>query len=276
MPTKQDGKSKAPFWTRIPLEYVLVGTLILLMLVAFLWSYRPGTPEPAVNPDSIEGRLSRADHFVERGLQDQAAYEYRKVLERDPGNFPAHLGLGNLYFTTGRYEAAEKEYQAALEVRKAPEAYVGLGLVHLERRQDLYAARNFREAVRIDPNSFAGNLQLGIALVRVDEPEEAVLHFRKAVQLDPTNLIALHNLGYALRLAGEPDKAVDVLELVVDKEPERAISLYELGAAYWESGRPEQALETLDRVLEVYPDHGVARELILEIERAGHARRPEG
>jgi len=275
MRTKQSGKSKEPLRRRIPLEYVLVGALILLMLVAFLWSYRPGTSEPAVNPDSIEGRLARADHFKERGLQDQAAYEYRKVLERDPGNFPAHLGLGNLYFTTGRHGAAEKEYRAALEARKAPEAYVGLGLVHLERRQDLYAARNFREAVRIDPGSFSGNLHLGIALVRVDEPEEAVPHFRKAVQIDPTNLIALHNLGYALRLAGEPGKAVQVLEMVVEKEPERAISLYELGTAYWESGRPEKALETLDRVLEVYPTHGVARELILEIERAGGAGRPE-
>ena len=65
------------------------------------------------------------------------------------------------------------------------------------------AAREFREAVRLDPGDAAAHDSLGTALDAAGDPMGAVRELREAVRLAPRHHVAHYNLGSALMKAGD-------------------------------------------------------------------------
>ncbi|MEO8380247.1 MAG: tetratricopeptide repeat protein [Acidobacteriota bacterium] len=49
------------------------------------------------------------------GLEEQAAFHYRRAIELQPNNAGAHVNRGNLYFLNNEFQAAINEYQRAEE-----------------------------------------------------------------------------------------------------------------------------------------------------------------
>jgi tetratricopeptide (TPR) repeat protein len=263
-----DSASRTPLWKRVPLEYALAGGLVLVMLVAFLWSQRPLPTGKVQAERPAEEHLLRARILVKHERFDAAAAEFARAIWREPDLMDARLELGDLYYETSRLDDAEATYREALGIEDSLDAHIGLGLVYLDRDQPLYAARHFREAVRLDPESLEANQDLGIALVRAGEAGEAALYFRRAVEIEPANLDALHNLGYAMRVLDRPDRGVELLEMVVARDPKRSISLYELGLAYAAAGRTQEAVATFEKLLEVLPSHEAGRQRLAELKQA--------
>lgn len=65
---------------------------------------------------------NNADNWASLGVirsgtsdTDGAIAAYRKALELDSSNVTAYLGMGNLYYKEGNFEAAEKWYADALQ-----------------------------------------------------------------------------------------------------------------------------------------------------------------
>jgi Flp pilus assembly protein TadD len=62
------------------------------------------------------------------------------------------------------------------------------------------AIAEFREALRLGPDSAPTHWHLGAALAYRGAREEAVEHLRRSVQLDPSNPAARHDLDAVLTL----------------------------------------------------------------------------
>jgi len=202
-------------------------------------------------------------------LQTAAAL-FRQAIELDARYGPAHAGLATAHATLYEWfgandadlAAAERAGQRALEL--APdlaEAHVARGCaLALSRRYD-DAAREFEEAIRLNPNLFDGYYYYArTSFARGDVAGSADL-FRKAADVRQEDFQSAMLLAQSLRMLGRHDDAsasrregIRRAERVLALNPAdgRALSL---GALYlFEEGQAERAVEWSERALELYPD----------------------
>jgi Flp pilus assembly protein TadD len=78
----------------------------------------------------------------------------------------------------------------------------GVLFTQLERLDD--AAREFREAVRLDPGSALAHTNLGYILYLQGHRDEAIAEYREALRLQPGFPLAAANLELAL--GGKPSR----------------------------------------------------------------------
>ncbi len=160
---------------------------------------------------------------------DDAEKDIKKVLEQDPDNLRALLGLGWIFLKTGKIPEAKKLFLHAGEIREddprvitgvaasslkendlqasealfsevdetsAPprEYYFYYGMLLNEKSEFDRAARMLELAVSIDPLDKESQLLLGQALVSRDKVKEGLKHLELAIALDSDYLEAYREL----------------------------------------------------------------------------------
>jgi tetratricopeptide (TPR) repeat protein len=122
-----------------------------------------------------------------------------------------------------------------------------LGKVLLEQGRLEEAAEHFRRSLAMG-DSFDNNYRLGLTLVALDRPREALPFLQKAVRFrgsDPAGnrLLGqtLLRLGETLFESGKPDEAIGHLQQAVELDPANAAALNNLGAALAQTGQFEAA-----------------------------------
>ncbi|PKP57053.1 MAG: hypothetical protein CVT89_05130, partial [Candidatus Altiarchaeales archaeon HGW-Altiarchaeales-2] len=111
----------------------------------------------------------------------------------------AHNNLGALLANLKRYEEAEKEFREAIRINpNDAEAHNNLGnlLADLNRYEE--AEKEYGEAIRINPNYTEAHNGLGILLSDLKRYEEAEKEYREAIRLNPDYAGAHFNLGILL------------------------------------------------------------------------------
>src|SRR5574337_81168 len=88
--------------------------------------------------------------------------EYRRVLEEDPNNLAAVVGLGNAYLESGAWHEAIEQYQQAL---------------------------------RIDPQNADIHTDMGTAFRNLGMADRALSEYRRALAHEPGHLNARYNMG---------------------------------------------------------------------------------
>jgi len=168
------------------------------------------------DPLSTEMLKQGARESAELGRFDEAVRRWERVLNREPNNLEARLGLAEALYRSGRTRRAQEEYQKA-------------------------ASRN--------PDSAEAHFQLGNFYVQVKDYRDAAASFNEALELDPGFVRARNNLG-ALHLdLGNAELAMENLEQVIEAAPSFAPAWLNLALARDDAGRP--AAEVLDS-LETY------------------------
>lgn len=133
-----------------------------------------------------------------------------------------------------------------------------LGISMMNRGQTEQAIAEFREAVRIGPDSASAHWQLGKALAARSEAG-AVEHLRRSVELGPDNTAARYDLAVSLLEAGDSDEALGHFRAVLPTMPNAAIAYNSLGVALASQGRRQDALEAFQRAINLRPDYAEAQ-----------------
>jgi tetratricopeptide (TPR) repeat protein len=114
------------------------------------------------------------------------------------------------------------------------------------------AARDFRQALTLEPVYPSAHNRLGRTLMLKGQPSAAAEEFRKAIEQNGgTYPVAQFNLGVALQQMGDTAAAaaayLDAIEAKGGKYPD---AFYQLGVAYSNEGRWPQAADALRKSIE--------------------------
>ena len=107
------------------------------------------------------------------------------------------------------------------------------------------AISHLREALRLDSTSDAARYNLGLALLRNGNSDEAVLEFQEAVKRNPALTDARYNLGVLLSERGRFREAIPHLETARKAKPGDFAGLIHLARAYLGDKQSGKAVEML-------------------------------
>ncbi len=118
------------------------------------------------------------------------------------------LNMGNLLFNFGLYDQAIDQYKRSLELKpQFSDAHFHLAQAYIKKGDFSRALTQINGVIEYaPPRSLFFNVQ-GLALLWMQQPEEALLSFRKAMYLVKDKSTAYYHLGCALSLSGYFDQA---------------------------------------------------------------------
>jgi Flp pilus assembly protein TadD len=111
------------------------------------------------------------------------------------------------------------------------------------------------------PQNADAAYSLGLLLVEVGKPQEAVGYLQKAADGAPQNARVRYNLGLLLQQLGRLAEAERALSDALDLQPTSPDFLLALGDHYVRHGRAGDALAIADRLIRVAPQDPVGRQL---------------
>jgi tetratricopeptide (TPR) repeat protein len=142
------------------------------------------------------------------GRDPDAIAEFQAAASASPAEPAVHFGLGYLLWKERRYDEAEREFRQELAndpSHAQANAYLGDVLLH---RDDPEAALPWLEkARRLDAKIRIAHLDLGIAYAGRKEYEPAARELREAVRLDPSRADAHYRLAQVYQSLGRATEA---------------------------------------------------------------------
>ncbi|MFH0884070.1 MAG: tetratricopeptide repeat protein [bacterium] len=218
-PPSMEQPGKKPDWAfRAPeptVEYSELRTRRGIALTQ-LGRYEEALPEleEAARYGTRDERVYAALGYTRYRLGDDAgsANAYSQAIELAIVPEPwYHINRGAALERSGRFGAAAKEFKKAIKIdERSARAWFALGVLRLDTGDPRRALKSLVKAVRYDSNYGPAHAALGVALLRLDRKEDALLAYRNAVVLmpeDPDIRMSLARLldaqGYHLEAAQE-------------------------------------------------------------------------
>ena len=131
-----------------------------------------------------------------------------------------------------------------------------------QARKDLAQGRaaeakaGFDELLRQYPNDADLHLFRGMSLLRLRDPQAAILSIKRAIAINGAHVDARTLLGYVeLEVRGDIPAAINEYRKVIELRPDSADAHSNLAVAQKKHGDLDAAVISLNRALELKPDH---------------------
>lgn len=142
-----------------------------------------------------------------------------------------------------------------------PEIYNARGvLMHMAFGRPDDAAVSYKKALELRPTFSEVKVNLGNVFLDQKRYDEAIALYREALNdmLYTTPFLAQGNLGWALFKKGEKDQALQSIKSAVTLNPKFCLGFRNLGTIYDEAGNVDEACKYFGRFREQCPDVGDA------------------
>ena len=234
------------------------------------------------------------------GEDEFAARDWRRVLELEPKNYAAQLGLARIAMGKNNLqEARQAAQQAVLSEPSQREAHILLIQIFSRlgnqfkaaEHQQLLADCRGTEFSLHDPilarveafqtvHEFVRVSREADRAVREGDLQAMIVASEKLVELQPNYATPAVNLGTAIGDLGQAQKAIELLQEATQQFPESARAHLNLGLILARSGQMIAARSSLERAVQVKPDYaqgylylGFLLQESQELEAASHAFR---
>ena len=174
-----------------------LSTLIIIAVLTSCVTETSG-PEPSpVDPaQALEQRVGLARQYIGVGDWENAKRNLELAAAIDSNNADVFEAFALVYQSTGEFDRAERNFEAALAGGAGSRARNNYAAFLFAQRRYAEAASAFREVAKDTlysgrPRAF---VNLGLALLRTDERDEAKASFSRALLMEPQNGVALLEL----------------------------------------------------------------------------------
>jgi serine/threonine protein kinase len=171
----------------------------------------------------------------------QAPKLLERAIELDPNFAEAYACLAHIlgWFNGGDDPQTQKRAQAMAEKalslnNKLDDAHRAIGWSKTLLERDWEGAeREYKLALRLNPNSESNLYGYANFLVTAGRFGEAVQLVERALRLDPHSILCLQNAGLVFCYAHQYDRAIEKFEDVVEKEPSSRVRIAPFLAISW-------------------------------------------
>jgi tetratricopeptide (TPR) repeat protein len=184
-----------------------------------------------------------------------AETEFKFVIEKVENNTLGTNGLGGVYFSQGRYKAAERKFLKALEIEPNNPVFhtnVARVLIQQETADFAKAENHCREALAIDSQYAPAFECLGIVAFKKGDFLEAENYLCKSTEVNPEKG-SYTSLGAFYVQMGKYEEAEENLKKAVEINSNDTQAYIELGNLYLEMEKAEDALQKFRQAATVNP-----------------------
>jgi protein O-GlcNAc transferase len=171
--------------------------------------------------------IEKAMQLVSTGKLAEAESMLLDLEKADPRNPEVEYRFGLVLLKEGKLDDARLRLESAAKLDpKYPFVWSALGLLHetlakaAARNDAPTAAKEFQEAIRLDPSRPVYYLELAQLFLDHDTAEPAELVLKNAVRRFPTNAEVLRLLGLADYAQGKSQEALDAFLKAIDADPD--------------------------------------------------------
>ena len=193
------------------------------------------------------------------GRLAEAAQGYQRILNENPRQPKALVGISLVALASRQFEAAVKTAERAVDV--APEmiaAWIALGQALKAAGRNHQAERAYGQAILRDGRNALARMGLGELKIATGRAEEAAMEFELALNRQPALVAAHLGLGNALAAMGRYEQALERYEQAIAVRPRLPEGEFAAGFALARLGRPKQAEARYRRALVLRPDFAAA------------------
>jgi tetratricopeptide (TPR) repeat protein len=211
--------------------------------------------------DDIPARRGLARALHDSRSYDEAAEQWRRLLDRLPGNAELYLNLARTLLAKGDAVAAQREFDRALERASDAAEYCNLvGEAWFRHGLRDKAVEYYLQGLRLQPDRARLRSNLGSAYFAAREFEAARSEFQKAVRLNPSDPLVQANLGVCLFFCGQVEESAAQLKRAVELDPFSVEARNHFGFVLARQGRLAEAKEQFAAGLRLAPDHAELQE----------------
>ncbi len=184
---------------------------------------------------------------------DKARTQCERALTITPQLAEGHTCLGDVYFSTGRYEEAVQQFQRSLDLDHTSDETLRLLAAAYQKEGKITAAEQaYRKAIALRPNHWAVYSAFGTFYFRQARYAEAAGMFQQAIKRAPLNFRDYSNLGATYLYLGQYQKGIENLKQSLSLRP--AFESYgNLGFCYFYIRRYQESADALQEALKIDP-----------------------
>ena len=167
------------------------------------------------------------------------------------------IPLGILWFAEAHSGRGKLERLAAIvaDLPTSARAHVNYGTELQEAERSDEAAKEFSEAIRLNPDSAKAHVNLGSLLTAKGDFDAAQTHFEKSLRLEPSNAEYHSGYAYLLDQLGRTEQAAAECETAIRLAPKSPQAHYGYGAFLEKHGQTEQAIAKYRQALQYDPKY---------------------
>src|SRR2546427_7040700 len=210
--------------------------------------------KPSENSEAYEiyllGRFE-LNKFTEEGFT-KSVQHFQQAIALDPKFALAYASLADAYNTIGywgylapkdAFPEAKRAAQMALNIDPdLAEAHGALGYVEFQYEWKFKEAEiEFKEAIRLNPNSVSARLRFFEYLFDFQRAQEAHEQLERARELDPLSIQIAYYYAAVSWFERDFDRAIEQLQKTISMEPNNALAYQLLSAIFYQKKMPAQA-----------------------------------
>ena len=199
---------------------------------------------------------------LEQQRYDAAAELFQKAVAANPKDYGAHFHLALANSLIGKDDMAISGYQKVLELKPGLyEAELNLGILLLRQNQPGEAVKVLESAARQKPKEFRPVNYHAEALLRAGNASAAETQFRAAAEIDPKAASAALGLARSLARQQKLADAAPLFEKAAELDPTFKDALLELASLYEANKQLKEAAVIYGK----FPENAAARERLGEL-----------
>jgi tetratricopeptide (TPR) repeat protein len=193
----------------------------------------------------------------------QAEKAFQRAVDIQPMWPEPNNNLARLYLSQGKQKEAVEKFEAALKNNPAspdafygenPTAYLSLGFIYQQNREDEKAIQIYERALERNPNLWVAANNLAALLSgksgSAEDLERALTLAKRAYLFRSEEPAVLDTLGWIYYQKGDMNQALDLIEKALAGDPENPALNYHMGMVLYKTGRTDEAREKLAKATE--------------------------
>jgi Flp pilus assembly protein TadD/thiol-disulfide isomerase/thioredoxin len=214
-----------------------------------------------------------ADSDLQLGENDRVIKLLQPLEHDDPDDLATAYMLGTALIRKQRIADGQVLLDRILRKGDSAEARFLRGTLFYESGDYPAAVKEFASAVELNPRLPQLQSFYGLALLNTGDPEAAAVAFRQELTGNPNDYTSSLSLGQILTVSKQFNDAVPLLERALLLRPRSTDAMLALGECLSGTGDLQEARERLEAVTQAVPNSLEAHQALLSVDTRLHLKR---